>query len=370
MSGPTVPDNPAAPAAAPVDTPAGSEPAPAPAPVPMDVDPRTYLKNPLLEVAAEEPGAGAQPNPEAGEPQPAAEPSGEPKLLAGKFESPEKLEEAYTALEAKLGTQGSEIGQLRRQQQEFDQLREQLLYAANNPQPATNNPQAPAPPQSAEEIIQAEFGSWDEEKQEAFMTGLYTNGPEAMSEAFKPLLNTAIEQMKAEVGQFKTELSSQVEPIIADRQFNEKAQTFAEAGVAFAEQNPGFNELRPQIGAMLDADPELAEMLDAMPPERAISMAYTLAKGMGAQRVENAPTVDDLLKDPGAQAKFAESDEVKNLVLQGHAQDIKNGRPPVVVGSQPGGTPPAVPPDEIKSTKDASRAAGRFFQSLGIRGGR
>jgi len=361
MSGPTVPDNPAAPAAAPVDTPAGSEPAPAPAPVPMDVDPRTYLKNPLLEVAAEEPGAGAQPNPEAGEPQPAAEPSGEPKLLAGKFESPEKLEEAYTALEAKLGTQGSEIGQLRRQQQEFDQLREQLLYAANNPQPATNNPQAPAPPQSAEEIIQAEFGSWDEEKQEAFMTDLYTNGPEAMSEAFKPLLNTAIEQMKAEVGQFKTELSSQVGPIIADRQFNEKAQTFAEAGAAFAEQNPDFNELRPQIGAMLDADPELAEMLDAMPPERAIPMAYTLAKGMGTQQLEKAPTVDDLLKDPDAITKFAQSDEVKNLVLQGHATKIKENKPPVVIGSQPGGEPAATAPIEIKSLQDAKRA---FLNSL------
>ena len=361
MPEPTVPDNPATPAAAPVDTPAGSEPAPAPAPIPMDVDPRTYLKNPLLEAAAEEPGAGTQPNPEAGEPQPAAEPSGEPKLLAGKFESPEKLEEAYTALEAKLGTQGSEIGQLRRQQQEFDQLREQLLHAANNPQPATNNPQAPAPPQSAEEIIQAEFGSWDEEKQEAFMTGLYTNGPEAMSEAFKPLLNTAIEQMKAEVGQFKTELSSQVGPIIADRQFNEKAQTFAEAGAAFAEQNPDFNELRPQIGAMLDADPELAEMLDAMPPERAIPMAYTLAKGMGTQQLEKAPTVDDLLKDPDAITKFAQSDEVKNLVLQGHATKIKENKPPVVIGSQPGGEPAATAPIEIKSLQDAKRA---FLNSL------
>lgn len=49
-----------------------------------------------------------------------------PARWAGKYETPEDLEQAYKDLQAKLGEQGNELGELRKLRDEFEQLRQRL----------------------------------------------------------------------------------------------------------------------------------------------------------------------------------------------------------------------------------------------------
>ena len=344
----TAPDNsitPAAPEAAPAASP---ESAPAVTP-PTGVDPRTHLENPLLKEVAVEPEPGSTP-PGGEPPEPAAEPGGEPKLLAGKFESPEKLEEAYTALEAKLGTQGSEIGELRRQQQEFNSLREQLIEASQQPAPEPGQQE----PQTVEELITEHFGEWDEDKQSAFMDDLYANGMGTIAKELAPIIGKVADSIRAELGQA-------VEPLIQERQFNEQVSQAGNAISAFGEAHPDMDALKPVMQEAFQADPEF---YDSLPPQKAIEMLYNAAKAQSIESAQNAPTLDDFLADPDAQAKFAQSDAVKQLVIAQHAKAIKEGAPPTVIGSQPSGQPPATARTEIKSTKDAGKA---LLAKLGLR---
>ena len=65
------------------------------------------------------------------EDQQAEETEGE-KLLAGKFKTPEELEQSYTALEQKLGEQGEEVGNLRKQTQFLTEQLESGKQAAQD----------------------------------------------------------------------------------------------------------------------------------------------------------------------------------------------------------------------------------------------
>lgn len=197
------------------------------------------------------------------------------------------------------------------------------------------------------------------------MADFYADGPKAMAGAFTPILGKAVEQMKAEVNQFKTEMTNQVEPFIQERQFNEQVAQTGEVISAFAEAHPDMEGIKPAMQEVYSADPEF---YDSLPADKAIQSLYNAAKAQNAEAVENKPSLEDYLNDPGAQAKFAESDAVKQIVLSGHAEAIKNGRPPVVVGAQPGGASPAVPPEQITTTDEASKASLGLFKRLGMRG--
>ena len=342
-------------------TPAAASPEVTPEPKPEGVDPRSYLENPLLKASAPiEPGAGQQkpgkePTPESQEPQPVPEESGDkPEFLLDKFKTPEEQAKAYPELEKLHGKTTAEISELRRQNQEFNKLVAQLQQGQ---QPVGQTPDgAAAPAQATEATIKAVFDSWDEDKQTAFMDELYEDAPKAMAKAFAPLL----EQMRGEVEAFKTELTSQVEPLISERQFNEQVTTANEAIAAFGESRPDMEALRPTMQSIFEAD---AEFYDSLPPEKAIETLYNAAKAQNIEDIKGAPTLDELLSNPEAQAKFAESDAVKQLVLAGQAKQIQAGNPPTVIGSQPGQST-ATPPVEIKSTKDAGKA---LLAKLGLR---
>ena len=86
-------------------------------------------------------------------PAESGQPAGaEPRLLAGKYSSPEELERAYQEAQSALGRKNDELGQLRReynylaQQFGYDPLADDEGTIAATPPPPAQAPWQPPPP--------------------------------------------------------------------------------------------------------------------------------------------------------------------------------------------------------------------------------
>jgi len=341
-----------------VESPAAASPEAAPAPeatpeAKPEGDPRGYTENPLLKVISDE-GAGKEtegdkPTLEGEEPQPKPEEGGDkPEFLLDKFKTIEEQARAYAENEKLMGKQGSELAELRRQNQEFMNLVNYLQNQGKEPGQSTEGTPKEEP-KTLEEQLQSQFADMSEDDAQKFMDEFYQNPGLALSKMFAPMLKQAVEGIS-------NDLSSKVEPLIQKEQFNERVAQNEAALEAFREAHEDFDTVKPYIEKYLEDNPEMVSILDALPPEVAIPMAYQIGKGMSVESVQKAPTLEEQLADPEVQKTIASNEAIRNLVLTNHAQDIKDGKPPVVIASQPGGTPPATPKVEIKSAKDAGKA--------------
>lgn len=69
------------------------------------------------------------------------------------------------------------------------------------------------------------------------------------------------------------------------------------------------------------------------------------------------------MKDENFRKKILEDESIRNEILKDYANKVKEGQPPIMVGSQPGEIP-AIPPEEIKTPQDSLRATKSFFQRI------
>jgi len=117
-----------------------------------------------------------------------------------------------------------------------------------------------------------------------------------------------------------------------------------------AARYPDFDQLAPAISQVLDQHPEIANL------ENAYEIAYRMVKANMAR------PVGELLQDPAVRQQILNDPSIRNEIIAAYTQGIAQNKPPVVIGSQPGGTPPAAPPESPKSIREAGKA---FRASMG-----
>lgn len=121
--------------------------------------------------------------------------------------------------------------------------------------------------------------------------------------------------------------------------------------------HPEFEAYAGPMSKVLAQFPELKADPKRIP--EAMELAYNVVKGMNSQ---GPIDVGKLLNDPEVLNKHVYGNEaIKNKFVTDYVKNIRDGAPPVVIASQPGGAPPASPPAMPTNIKDAGKAAQKFF---------
>jgi len=258
------------------------------------------------------------------------------------------LMKSYLGMEKVLGKQGQELGQMAELKKQIEELRSMIgqPQQGQDQPPAQNEGQQQALPQP--QLSQEEIEKLNEE----WMQKWYDNPTMAIAELVYPLAQNIAQQITASQLQ---PLQPIIERLMEEEQVNQLTQRFE----PLREQNPEeFAELLPTMQEIVD---ELGDSIGSIPnAERVI---YDLAKARYAQ-VNKPKTLEELLADPANRQKVLQDESIRQEILKVHAQQIKQGQPPVVISSQPG-IPPATPPAEIKSIKDGTNALRAWLSRLG-----
>ncbi len=260
-----------------------------------------------------------------GEGEPTTEPESrpeEPKLeIPEKFRLPdgslnqEALLRSYLEEEKKLHEQAAELAEIRKMMQE---LQGRLLQ---------EQPKEPETPQLTEEQIQ--------ELNEKWLSEFYSNPLQAINQILEPLVQSRIQPLAQQIEQQR-----QVE------QWTQQVETVRQ------KYSSDFDQLLPEMEKIVQ---EQGEALVNIP--NAVEVIYQMAKARHYKPPE------ELLKDENFRKKILEDESIRNEILKDYANKVKEGQPPIMVGSQPGEIP-AIPPEEIKTPQDSLRATKSFFQRI------
>ncbi|MBU7006308.1 hypothetical protein [Phosphitispora fastidiosa] len=263
-----------------------------------------------------------------------------------KFKNPdgsvnvEALVKSYTHLEPKLTEQGRTISELTNKVQSFSQQPQQFQPGQDpqqmpGQQPWQQQPQQPSEPQITPEQVK--------EINEKFVESLLDpekNPVQALSQIIKDVVTPMVAPVQEKI-QYQDRLA----------EWNQKVDAFKANTSDFADLEADMTQIINEMG------PYLATMPDPL------QAAYDMAKGRKAQNFtpQPPPTLEEMLANPDNIEKIVQNPQVQQMILSQTAAQIQNGAPPVVMASQPGGTPPAAPSTPITNAKEATKAAAGFF---------
>lgn len=311
-------------------------------------------------------GASTEQNPE-----PAAEPMGEPEPsapatpewannLPDKFKNAdgtvnyESLANSYLNLEPELTRKSTELAQLRQQMQGQPQQQPQQ-------QPAQRAPQG-QPEYSPEQMTQ--IG-------EQVLDGLLD--PSKTLQTLSGIINMAVGEA------LQNSIMPKIAPVLENYEHNQSVNEWSRQITQLAQANPDVEKLVPVMAEILD-EPVIGpngqpmtmqgpngpvpvttgDYLATMP--NGVQMAYNLAK---ARQAQNLRSPEDMLKDSAFWTKAAEHPEIRKMVLTANAKEIytNNQKVPTVIGSTPAGAPPATPPTKPTNAQEAGQGVLSWLRS-------
>ncbi len=230
-------------------------------------------------IQALEGATAPEPEAEAPDVEATPEPAPEP-LLAGKFKTPEDLGKGYEELQAVLDRQGSELGELRKLQDQVQALEQR---------------------QSAPQINQDTIDWFDEQVEQnpyAAANWARQNDPSgvlydrAMDQWYEinPRHAGAYER-HMEQQQFLAQLQGQLEPALRPLLQQKEANDFQQAMVDVARRFPDFDRVSGQIMEAAESAPEVLSALqegDLASKTRVIENLYWMARGRAATSLAEA----------------------------------------------------------------------------------
>lgn len=209
---------------------------------------------------------------------------------------------------------------------------------------ATKTPPAPIQEQTPEQIAEAN------EKELAEMM----DNPLAYR---KKLIDEAIEATK----------KATTDAIVSSDAVTKEATTLLTSFVNATDDvgnllHPDFEAYAQEMSDLINQFPELKANTAKL--GETMEFAYNYVKGQKAAAAPKVEPVDPktLLSDPEFLKNNVYNNEaIKTAFISTLAQDIRDGKPPVVISGQPGGTPPASPPKTPTSFKEAGDAAAKHY---------
>ncbi|AZV56074.1 hypothetical protein [Clostridium sp. AWRP] len=280
---------------------------------PTQGQPQSTEGNPQGEQTPNQAPAGEQPN---------QAPDNADALILGKFKSPEELANSYTNLE-KMNTQTrQELAQAQQAAQAAEMAVEQMKQQMQG----IVNPQQTQPQLTPEQ------------QNEAFMNKFYENPTGTIQE----MLKTIVEP--------------QIQPIQQQMQAQQQQQAWNQAVGDFAQKTPDFDNWKGQMGQVLDANPNLADL--ARIPN-GLEIAYNMAKGQNYQDPSSMLQNQDFVKQ-----NILSNQDIKNQIIQEYLQGIQQGeKAPTVINGQANGSTVVVPEGKPQNMKDARAMAIKMLQS-------
>jgi len=248
-----------------------------------------------------EPATPAPEEPAAGQMEQGSAP--EESLILGKFRTPKDLENAYLEGERRITQYGQQFADLQKQWQQFLAAQQQQQYQQQ--------------PQFSPEEIQ--------KKNEEWLNRFYEKPVDTLSELVRSTVQQSVEQ--------------QIAPVAQKIQFRESYENFNQQMATARTRYADFDALLPEMNKIVQ---EHGHYYANVP--NAVEAIYGLAKARTGEQAVSRP-IEELVKDP----------QVRNAVLKSYVQEIKQGKPPSVIGSQPGEAP-ASPPVDFSQPGSAKKA--------------
>lgn len=153
----------------------------------------------------------------------------------------------------------------------------------------------------------------------------------------------------------------QQEQVTAQQNYQARVDNYANQIAKASADYPDFRDTMPQIKQYFADHPEIENMPNS------VDLAYKAVKG--EQFIKNPPpppqTLEQMLTDDNFKQSLLSNPEIRTAILKGQAEAIRSKQPPVVIAGQ-SGLSPAAGVEQIKSTRDASKAArGHFEKAMG-----
>jgi len=311
-----------------------------------------------------QPPAEATP-PQQNQPQPQDTPAPiletEPLAIPDKFKNPdgtinsEALMRSYVGLEQVLGRQGSQLGQMSQLQNELNQYRALVTQArlqaqqqsAQNAQPAEPKPEPKFPWET--EMTQEERERFQEEFLEDPVSAL-TKRDQQTAQAIESKFQKMLEQV-----------INPLEPVIQEHRFNQEVRHYSNRLMTLAEQNPDIYDLKPAMEVIAGSLGREALRAMEQSGQDPLQVVYEAAKKLHRPTQPAPPTPEQLLSDQNFRQQIIQNPEIKNEILKSHMQTVQQGKPPQLVGSQPGGVPTPAPAIAPRSAKEAGTMLRRQF---------
>src|SRR5690625_371589 len=221
------------------------------------------------------------------------DPQGEPqRLYAGKFDSPEKLEQSYEELQRKLGQQGNALGQM---QQQYNQLVQYIQ------QTQMQQRQVP-PPQQAGPAQQVDPARFIEE--------LESKGPSVIEE----MINRAVTERLTQEGEVLGQSLQQVlQPLYAQDAEGQLRQAVQGQMNRSEERRGDFDEYREDVKRIFGEQPQLLQS------PMGVETAYLMARN---QRGGIAPQTAAMQQVTAAQKRAAQMPSSGTGVARQQQQQI------------------------------------------------
>ncbi len=270
-------------------------------------------------------GAPAEPQP------PAPAPPVQEELILGKFKTQKDLENAYLEEQRRLTQYGQQFSQLQGQWQQFltQQQRQQQ--------------QPPQQPQLTPEQIQKQNEDWYYKFQDKPL--------EALAERERQAEERMQQKIQETIQQF-------VAPVAQKIQYRESYDAYNQQLREAREKYPDFDQLMPEMNKIVQTHGQYYANVP-----NSVEAIYGIAKARTGTAGQPQRPLEDLLQDPQVREKIMSDPAIKNAVLKNYAQEIRQGRPPNVIGSQPGETP-ASPAADYSQPGSAKKSALSYFRSI------
>lgn len=146
-----------------------------------------------------------------------------------------------------------------------------------------------------------------------------------------------------------------VEPINRDREAQEKDKAFNDEVQRVSGKYSDFNDLVPQMAAVLEANPELNK--------QGLETVYMYAKANAATAQAPAPTPEQLLQDPQFVQQIMSNPQITSQIVSQYVNQkaATNQQIPVVLGNQAGGSIPSMPTNTPTTLSEASKAFAKYL---------
>lgn len=234
----------------------------------------------------------------------------------------------YSSLQRTYQETNQQMKQLQEQNQMFQQVFQMLQQQGNLPasQQQGQSPQsqqfAPQPP-SQEEI-------------DSFMNEWYENPIQTFDQMISKRIESAMEQ----------QVRPMIEPIQRERQYAQEIQ-------GLNQKYPDFQELTPAMKDVIEQYPHLAD--------QGLETVYLVAKGQVSQQPPITP--EQMMSDPQFRQQVMQNEQIRNEMISQYMQQRQqtNSQAPPLMGNQPGGQIPAMPENQPKTLREASKMFSRYL---------
>lgn len=274
---------------------------------------------------------------------------------AEKYKSPEAVAKTLINQEKTITGLFQTKAQLETQLNNLNAEMERL----KNAQAHGELPENQQPPQNAEKGKKAELAPEEKARKNEELLAKMMENPlefveELKSEFIEEGKKQALEEVNKVYGPFIEAYNSELTMKSATAIIDNFRNAVDESGNL---KYPEFDKYSEEMGEVLKTFPQLKE--DPNKLMDALDFAYRSVNGKYANEKKDP---EELLKDEKfLREKVLTNEDVKKLVIEGYLKEINEGKPPVVISNQPGGSSVAQPPEKPKSYKDATKIAKKFF---------